>query len=360
MRKVIVVDDEFLSYNALKNIMRWENYDLHICTYASNGKEAREAIEKHSPDIAFIDVCMPVMDGIELLKYIKAYKKDIKCIMISSYPDYVYVREAMKLGACDYLLKHRLTEDEIVSVLNLKKRSGAVNQAEEPEAAVAHESVTFASLSIEQELALISAVYNSNPNDIEKLICSFYAPYANDAGFKSSTSILTSDIMHLFIKLKNKFGTKTEVQIADKIEDITSLTSSITEKFVSMAKETSGSEENYSETVRAAINFLKQHYREDIGLNDVSQKCHVNNTYLSHLFKKETGTGINQYLNRLRILQSMNLMLLNGVPATQAYLQAGFNNYNNFFNCFKLLTGVSPTAFIKNRSSIEWLLKFTP
>lgn len=57
------------------------------------------------PDIVITDVKMPVIDGMELTKMIHTFDAEIKVIVLSSYDDYTYVRQCMKHGAIDYLLK---------------------------------------------------------------------------------------------------------------------------------------------------------------------------------------------------------------------------------------------------------------
>ena len=118
MKRILLIDDDFLALNAFFTLADWAQYGLCIAYEAHNAQEALSYLASDRPDIAFIDVCMPDMDGISLLNKIRALDPDILCVMLSSYSDYPYVREAMKHGAKDYLLKHEITRDGILTLLS--------------------------------------------------------------------------------------------------------------------------------------------------------------------------------------------------------------------------------------------------
>jgi two-component system, response regulator YesN len=117
MKRILLVDDDFLALNAFFTLADWNHYGLEITYEAHNGQEALSYLAGHTADIAVIDVCMPDMDGIALLGKIRALDPSILCIMLSSYSDYPYVREALKNGAIDYLLKHEITKESILAML---------------------------------------------------------------------------------------------------------------------------------------------------------------------------------------------------------------------------------------------------
>ena len=70
------------------------------------------------PDVIITDIKMPVMDGLELLRHLKDINEPAKVIVMSCYDEFDYVREAMRLGAIDYLLKHTYEESDLVELLH--------------------------------------------------------------------------------------------------------------------------------------------------------------------------------------------------------------------------------------------------
>ncbi len=117
MYRILLVDDELLVRTNLKLLLHNFSQDFSVCAEAPDGSTALELIEALQPDVVISDIRMPKMDGLELCKAIKLRYPDMIFIALSNYDDYEYVRGALKNGAIDYLLKHKLNPDTISSVL---------------------------------------------------------------------------------------------------------------------------------------------------------------------------------------------------------------------------------------------------
>lgn len=109
MYKMIIVDDEENVRNVIKNIIDWDNLGIEICAEASNGYDAVCLIDLYKPELVITDIHMPIMNGIEL---IKKCKDTTKFIVLSGYIDFEYVKNSMKFGALNYILKP-ITAEEI-------------------------------------------------------------------------------------------------------------------------------------------------------------------------------------------------------------------------------------------------------
>lgn len=118
MFQVMLVDDEPLVRNHLSTLVDFGKHGFEICGEAHNGVMALDMIELARPHIAIIDVNMPEMNGVELNRTIKERYPSIKTIMLSSFDDYDYVRDCLKNGSIDYLLKHRLDGETLIGMLN--------------------------------------------------------------------------------------------------------------------------------------------------------------------------------------------------------------------------------------------------
>lgn len=105
MYKVIIADDDFLVRTYLKQMIPWQKNGFVIAGDAKNGQEALGLIEKEHPALIITDVCMPVLDGIGLIRAMRARQLAGHILVLSSHDDFAYVHEAMKLGIDDYLLK---------------------------------------------------------------------------------------------------------------------------------------------------------------------------------------------------------------------------------------------------------------
>lgn len=129
MSKVLLVDDEPIFRMGLRTIVPWEELGCQIIGEAKNGVEALINIEEKQPDIVFLDIKMPKMGGIEVLEKRKYCTKNPIFIVLSCFNEYEYVREAMKLGACDYLFKPLMERKDIVSVIReIQSRDNSVTE----------------------------------------------------------------------------------------------------------------------------------------------------------------------------------------------------------------------------------------
>lgn len=99
---VLVVDDEEILRSLLEKILKREGYCVRL---AASAKEALEILDKNPVDIVVSDIKMPEMDGIELLKAIKKTRPDVGVIMMTAYADTYSVKDALLLGADDYVTK---------------------------------------------------------------------------------------------------------------------------------------------------------------------------------------------------------------------------------------------------------------
>ena len=118
MKRVLIVDDDFLVRTYLKQMIDWEKQGFYIVGDAKNGRAALEILQRDGADILIADVSMPIMDGIELTRNVKKIAPRAHILILSCHDDFVYVKEAMKLGIDDYLLKNDLSEETLLDALN--------------------------------------------------------------------------------------------------------------------------------------------------------------------------------------------------------------------------------------------------
>ncbi|MDD5590984.1 MAG: response regulator transcription factor [Dehalococcoidales bacterium] len=114
--KVLIADDHLLAQQGLRRILEREA-DIECVAAAKNGERAVELVRKHLPDVALIDVAMPVMNGIEATKAIKTSCPNTAVIILSAYDYDHYVRACVEAGASGYLLKSDLLPRRLVNAI---------------------------------------------------------------------------------------------------------------------------------------------------------------------------------------------------------------------------------------------------
>ncbi|MGL5693706.1 MAG: response regulator, partial [Peptostreptococcaceae bacterium] len=105
MYKVYLLDDEFFILEGLKCILPWEEYGFEIVGSASNGKDGFEEIIKMDIDLIVTDIMMPKMTGLELMSQLKGINYETNFIVLSAFEEFSYAKQAMNMGAENYLLK---------------------------------------------------------------------------------------------------------------------------------------------------------------------------------------------------------------------------------------------------------------
>ena len=105
MLKVLVIDDEKLVRQMVMSCIDWEEIGLEICGEASSGRMGMELVEELHPDMVFIDVRMPGMDGLTCSRLILEQHPQIKVMILSGHSEFEYASEGIRIGVFDYLLK---------------------------------------------------------------------------------------------------------------------------------------------------------------------------------------------------------------------------------------------------------------
>ncbi|GAA3401011.1 response regulator [Paenibacillus hodogayensis] len=118
MRKILLVDDESAARDHIRNCFPWLAYGCEIIGEAGNGEEALEQCRRLNPDIALIDITMPVMDGMELLDRLERDFPHIRSIVLTAHRDFAYAQQAMLHRACGYVLKAPISMVEMKKALD--------------------------------------------------------------------------------------------------------------------------------------------------------------------------------------------------------------------------------------------------
>lgn len=119
--KVIIVDDEEPILQRLQ-LFDWSGFGAEIAGVAENGEEALDLCARVLPDIVFTDIKMPVMTGLELLRQVTQEYPEISVVLLTSYNEFDYVRQALKLGATDYLMKVTLSAEELAQTVDKSRQ----------------------------------------------------------------------------------------------------------------------------------------------------------------------------------------------------------------------------------------------
>ncbi|MDO4275580.1 MAG: response regulator [Eubacteriales bacterium] len=103
MVRAVICDDETASLTIIRYLIESEKLPIDIVGTASNGQSALELIRREKPDLAFLDIQMPRLDGFEVMEQLQGMKT--KVIIVTVYNTFAHAQKALHLGACDIIAK---------------------------------------------------------------------------------------------------------------------------------------------------------------------------------------------------------------------------------------------------------------
>lgn len=167
MIKVLLAEDEFITRVGIRYCLDNAATPFQLIGEAVDGKQALKMCREFHPDILLTDIRMPEMDGIELIRQIRAEKLDIKILILTCLEEFSYLHEAMHLGIEDYILKTALKPEKLLEVLeHIRARywsdSAAAPNALQDEASDALESILLGYVNDSDEIGRMVDQYHLN------------------------------------------------------------------------------------------------------------------------------------------------------------------------------------------------------
>ncbi|PKN98441.1 MAG: DNA-binding response regulator [Chloroflexi bacterium HGW-Chloroflexi-4] len=102
--RVLLADDHVVVRAGIRQFLE-QSPDIQVIAEASNGQEACELLEKNKPDVAVLDIQMPIMSGIEVTRWIRSNRLSIGILVLTAYDDEPFVQAVLQAGANGYVLK---------------------------------------------------------------------------------------------------------------------------------------------------------------------------------------------------------------------------------------------------------------
>lgn len=409
--QVLIVDDEEIVCRGLTRFVKWEKYDFQVSGTASSGEEALSILEKKPIDLIFMDIRMPQMTGLELLKLVKAQYPQIKCVILSGYSDFSYAQEAIRNGASDYLTKPVVLKDietllERLSSEFTHRQKESLIHTNRTEALLlsavkgySHidphrydlpklqqwyglsmilKNKTFSQVEIdEKKQQMRSQISSIIPSSIflDDEPSSLFAllPWESDASFDSLTSLLehlcfglkewycgASSLKYGFEELKNGWEESKKARLFHQIEptDNIILYSSIKQNLNCAsipAPEVSSKDSDETninkDVIQEIQHFICCHYAENISLNSLAEQFYLHPNYLSRLFKEKTGHNFVEYLTEIRMEKVKELLRSSNKKIIEICDMTGYDNPRYFSKVFKQYTGMTPREYRDSSSS---------
>lgn len=356
---VVIIDDEPWTREVVRRLGRWSELGLTIVGEASDGDLGLEMIRELQPDLILTDVRMPYLNGIDLIKTIRAEGNDAQVIFFSGYDDSSYIRSALRLGADDYLLKpikpSELNERLEKSVEERKRKQTETSEtgavlAKAPGFINAAWAKPFYLLCGELQLALqageaaavekkldeMRALIVQNEGDAPRsssLIQVYYAimgtlqRYISDNGYSVDEVFGKSDTAFVFGRESTcaalfRFTQDLLVTAIERVSDLTRNSTKL--------------------NLEAVREFAKESYTRGITLEETAAHFFVTKEYLSKVFKMKFGEGFSEYVTKLRMERALRLMSEYDIAIKDIGPAVGYFDTAHFYRVFKKHFGFTP------------------
>lgn len=122
MYRVMLIDDEPSIRNLLKATINWEEVGMEVVGEAGSGIEAINIIDDINPDIAFVDISMPFMNGIEFAEVASKRYPNLTMIIMTAFDEFEYARKCIGLPVFEYMLKPVVRNEVMQTLSELKKK----------------------------------------------------------------------------------------------------------------------------------------------------------------------------------------------------------------------------------------------
>lgn len=120
MYKIIIADDEDNVREGIRDSLNWDELGFEVVGDFENGRDVLQSLEQLQPDVVLTDINMPLMDGLEVSRYLFEHYPQTKIIILTGYDEFEYAQQALKLKVHDYILKPN-TADELSQILSKVK-----------------------------------------------------------------------------------------------------------------------------------------------------------------------------------------------------------------------------------------------
>lgn len=380
---ILVVDDEDVIRSGIERTIN-RSFPEHRIFLATNPAEAIQQLNSEAIDLVLTDVRMPGMTGLELMEISRRSHAHVKWVVISAYSEFAYAKEAVHLGAKEYLLKP-IGKDILISMISkLGDEIARENELSKDvhllkgnlrflrEAVFArwasgldlggidlkpfienHPYFQLLMIKMESDLD-VRVEHFIVENVLTELIESMGRGFVASIDGKSLLGLVTlseeSSMLQLVEQLRShlKRYVKAPFQVlhTDRISDFAKVPAEVQ----SMRKASASQVYDHyasggDQSIEVAFQYIKTHFHTELSLEKVAAIVYLNPVYFSQLFKQKTGSGFKEYITHLRLERAMELLRTSDLKITDISERVGYPDMRHFSQIFRKKNGNTPSEY---------------
>jgi two-component system response regulator YesN len=390
--KILIADDEFIIREGIRAAMPWDVLNIEVVAEAEDGEEALELALQHQVDIMLVDLNMPIMNGLTLMKHLRQQHPACRIVIITGHDEFAYAQEAIRLEVDDYILKP-VNPEQLTTILERITKGLAQGVQEEKYLNVASRQIVknlsilrerfclewmegnLTDGEIEEQLEFLQLPKHV-PNmvgvlrwfekekgkpfipekdrqlylyAIENIAAEFLLPwkhviFRDHFGLviilvwakvsEETLELLTQSILHYL-----KITTFKAFEAVDDGWNSISLAYNLARANVYKMTQ-------LSPMVRRGRQYILDHYsNSELSLDELADTLQVSPVYLSRQFKEELGASFIYILTEIRIKKAIELLDQTEHTMNDIAELVGFDNQHYFSTSFKKTVGISPNQY---------------
>lgn len=395
MYKALIADDEDIIRRGIAYFLK-KDPEIEVVAQAEDGEMALELAAEHLPDLLFVDINMPFLNGLEFIEKLEGILKNAVIIVITGYDDFKYAQKALRLGVFDYLLKPIMENTFYDAVDRAKEQLGRRKKqvkylewarvlVEKNRPALIAEFLEgwlnghFSETEVEERIAALSLEL---PKDFgvtlihleDKDNAEIGGEWDDDLLFYAAENI-AEEVFQSFQPVsacRNAGGDLVLIsactpreewlaageRLARLLQQYLPVDVAIAHKGAEEFSDLPGAYEAAMDEMRALLETPQlvrdvKHYIEEnfsmeaFSLTDAADYTHVSPQHLSRVFRQSTGITFMDYITRVRIRKAIELLADEDLKMYEIAERVGYSSQHYFSSAFKKVLGVSPMEYKK-------------
>lgn len=355
--KLFIADDERIIRESIRDYIDWDSLNAKIVGIGKNGRQVLDFVAENDVDILITDICMPEMDGMELLERIAELDSNLRVIFITAHSNFEYAHQALKYGIVDdYILKPIHPEDLIAAVeksfaqiqqmqsraylkqltsqeLTTYNESYFVNQKNQLKTQTIQCSVLTAQKIVKETIKYIQE---------QQLSLNFAKRYAMDI-----FHMIADELLNYKLSIGNVVPTQDllyRIISAGNLIQLSSLLCQLVQDVCSYLK--NNKERNIPSIIQSALRMIEENYTDsNFNLQFLADALGVSNSYISTKFKEVTGISFTRMLNLFRMGKAKKMLSNPNYKIYEIADRCGIEDVRYFSRLFRECTGQTPKEY---------------
>ncbi len=340
MYKIMIVEDEELERTSIKIFLEENLPEAEIVGEARSGYEALELLENNEVNLMLVDVNIPGIDGMEVVRQARKKYPDAVIIITTAYDDFNVAHKAIKMKVDDFLLKPIRKEVLLDSVKSFSRRLGGDKKTDKSNKLLGR---------LEVELRKCS--YKASVDILREYIDQLYLEY-HDVNVISKR---LQDLAKMILKIAEELGISDTNELVVQMEklkikyllynnkhdaynEVIKMVDIVFDKMNVKGKLSDGG-------MKSVVDYIERNLKRGISLEDVANHVNISTYYLSKIFKKEMGVNFITYVTDRKMDMAKEMLVNTDIPVLNIALDLAYNEANYFSKAFKKKTGLTPSEY---------------